>query len=354
MIDDEHNEEKETLTLTLSNASSGRLTDAAATGTIKNRDPLPRALLARFGRTAAVHVVEQVEERIQAPREPGVDGRFAGFTLRPGMGSTAPPGQLARSVRWPGRGQRDTHRAGRSPVRSAAWRSGIARDARARGRTRHGHSRADGRHVRAGQRDGDRRRPAADGLRGRRSADRLAFSLNRETRQGGILSFWSRGARSYFSGREGALSLGGDVRTTMFGADYAKGPLMAGLSLSHSQGLGEYAGAAGGQAGHRGDRPLPLAGLQGHRPRHRLGCGRVRRRRDVVDARRRAGAGERPVDGDGGGRDAGRARGWGFGRFRACVQGRCPAGRYVDRRRRWPGGTPEGDRSGGDPLPDGT
>ena len=71
--------------------------------------------------------------------------------------------------------------------------------------------------------------------------------MNRETRHGGILSFWSRGAQSSFSGREGALSLGGDVRTTMFGADYAKGPLVAGLSLSHSRGLGEYAGAAGGQ-----------------------------------------------------------------------------------------------------------
>ena len=73
-----------------------------------------------------------------------------------------------------------------------------------------------------------------------------AFSMNRETR-GGILSFWSRGAQSHFSGREGALSLGGDVRTTMFGADYAKGPLVAGLSLSNSRGVGEYAGVAGGQ-----------------------------------------------------------------------------------------------------------
>ena len=71
--------------------------------------------------------------------------------------------------------------------------------------------------------------------------------MNRETRHGGILSFWSRGAQSRFSGREGALSLGGDVRTTMFGADYAKGPLVTGLSLSHSLGLGEYAGVAGGQ-----------------------------------------------------------------------------------------------------------
>ena len=69
-----------------------------------------------------------------------------------------------------------------------------------------------------------------------------AVSLTRETRQGGILSFWSLGAQSHFSGREGALSLGGDVRTTMVGADYAPGPLVTGLSLSHSRGLGEYAG----------------------------------------------------------------------------------------------------------------
>ena len=74
-----------------------------------------------------------------------------------------------------------------------------------------------------------------------------AFALNRERSQGGTLSFWSRGARSHFAGREGSLSLGGDVRTTMFGADYAKGPVIAGLSLAHSRGLGEYAGVAGGQ-----------------------------------------------------------------------------------------------------------
>ena len=74
-----------------------------------------------------------------------------------------------------------------------------------------------------------------------------AFALNRETRHGGIFSVWSRGARSNFAGRDGTVSLGGDVRTTMFGADYAKGPLVAGLSLSHSRGLGEYTGVTGGQ-----------------------------------------------------------------------------------------------------------
>ncbi len=85
VLDDAHDEGEETLTLTLSNPSPGRLTDGEATGTIKNQDPLPRALLARFGRTAAVHVVEHVEERLQAPREPGFRGRFAGRELRRGM-----------------------------------------------------------------------------------------------------------------------------------------------------------------------------------------------------------------------------------------------------------------------------
>ena len=74
VLDDSHNDGEETLTLTLSNASSGVLTDATATGTIENHDAMPRALVARFGRTAAVHIVEQVEARVNAPRRPGFDG----------------------------------------------------------------------------------------------------------------------------------------------------------------------------------------------------------------------------------------------------------------------------------------
>ena len=72
VLDDAHEEGEETMTLTLSRPAGAVLADAEATGTIANRDPLPRALLARFGRTAAVHVVEHVEARLQAPRAPGV------------------------------------------------------------------------------------------------------------------------------------------------------------------------------------------------------------------------------------------------------------------------------------------
>ena len=84
-LDDAHDEGEETFTLRLSNVSGARVTDGEATGTIENSDPLPRALLARFGRTAAVHVVEQVEERLEASREPGFRGRVAGRELRRGM-----------------------------------------------------------------------------------------------------------------------------------------------------------------------------------------------------------------------------------------------------------------------------
>ena len=72
------------------------------------------------------------------------------------------------------------------------------------------------------------------------------FELSRESR-GGLLSVWSRSSRSHFTGMEDALSLNGDVRTTMFGADWARGALTLGLSVGRTLGLGGYSGASGGQ-----------------------------------------------------------------------------------------------------------
>ena len=236
VLDDDHDEGEETLTLTLSNPSSGRLTDGAATGTIENRDPLPRALLARFGRTAAVHVVEQVEERLEARREPGFEGRFAGRALRPGMEREVAESFLRRLGGQAGAG---STRAGdpmadvHDPLERQTRLSGAAGGAAAGGALGGG--------------GGLEGALGGEGLLrlGLGGGDVLTgsgFALNRATRHGGTLSLWSRGAQSRFSGREGALSLGGAVRTTMFGADYVRGRLTAGLSLSHSGGVGEYAG----------------------------------------------------------------------------------------------------------------
>ena len=279
VLDDAHDEGEETLTLTLSNASGGRLTDGEATGTIENRDPLPRALLARFGRTAAVHVVEHVEERLQAPREPGFRGRFAGRELRRGMerdmalnflnqlGSASgvhpagmaghgamagSPAAGAAPLGMPGRGGGALMTGAGGPMSGAVGMAGGGASLHAPGLGATGFGGAAP--MGAGPAGGP---PGpAGGLNdggflqmGLGGGDLLTgsdFAMNRES-HGGILSFWSRGAQSRFSGREGALSLGGDVRTTMFGADYARGPVVAGLSLSNSRGLGHYAGAAGGQ-----------------------------------------------------------------------------------------------------------
>ena len=267
VLDDAHDEGEETLTLRLSNPSGGRLADGEATGTIANHDSMPRALLARFGRTAAVHVVEHVEERLAAPREPGFRGRFAGRELRRGMerdiarnflrqlGGAAGADPLGAGVHgslsgapaagtaplgMPGPAGGGGHLAAASGPMGGAMPMGGAPGAigMAAGPLGGG-SRPDGRFNGGGL--------LRMGLGGGDVLTGSDFALGRVTGHGGILSFWSRGAQSRFSGREGALSLGGDVRTTMFGADYAKGPLVTGLSLSHSRGLGEYAGVAGGQ-----------------------------------------------------------------------------------------------------------
>ena len=87
VLDDAHDEGQEVMLLILPNAEGAIIDDAVAKGTIENSDPLPRAMMARFGRTAALHVVEQVEQRLGERREPGFRGRFRGQDLdelRPG------------------------------------------------------------------------------------------------------------------------------------------------------------------------------------------------------------------------------------------------------------------------------
>ena len=261
VLDDAHDEGEETLTLTLSNASSGQVTDGEATGTIKNSDPLPRALLARFGRAAAVQVVEQVEERLEASREPGFRGRLAGRELRRGMERDIGLDLIRRlgGAAGVGRGVAGVGASGAAgsmgmagPMGGGAGSMGMAGSMDGGAGSMGMAGSMDGGAGSMGMADGgdgwlDGRGLLDMGLGGGDVLTGSAFALNRETGGGGVLSLWSRGARSRFSGREGALSLGGDVRTTMFGADYARGPLVVGLSLSDTRGLGEYSGPGAGR-----------------------------------------------------------------------------------------------------------
>ena len=258
IIDDSENDNGETVKVKISNAhvcgdpaQTVSITRAEATGTIRNSDPLPQALMARFGRTAAVHVVEHVEERLAAPREVGVEAQVAGRQLRPGMEREMALdflrqlGSSAAGMHAPGAGSPGA-RSG-SPMGAAAGSIGLGAGMGGPAGGGMGLA-ADPMNGMAGPDGGLFDRGLSSmGLGVENLLTNSSFALTRETRQGGILSFWSRGARSSFAGREEALSLGGDVRTMMFGADYAKGPLVAGLSLSNSRGLGDYAGVSAGQ-----------------------------------------------------------------------------------------------------------
>ncbi|MYK50213.1 MAG: hypothetical protein F4032_00440 [Gemmatimonadetes bacterium] len=216
IIDDTVNDNGETVKVKISNArlmdGNGNtlrtltITRAEATGTIANSDPMPQAYMARFGRTVAVRVVEQVKKRIAAPRDPGFEGRVAGWHLRRSLERDIAQGFLNRLGGMAAGG----HRA-------SGGNLDIAKLLR----------------MTVGGR--------GDVLTG------SAFTLNREMRRGSVLSFWSNGSHSDFSGREGTLSLNGAVRSLLFGFDYAKGPLVTGLTLAHSRGHGRYADIDNGQ-----------------------------------------------------------------------------------------------------------
>ena len=85
-----------------------------------------------------------------------------------------------------------------------------------------------------------------------------SFSLTKETRTRDTVSLWGRGAVTRFDGREGSLSLDGEVASGMVGLDWSRDPgprlggrdrpgsgagaWTAGLIVSHSVGEGGYAG----------------------------------------------------------------------------------------------------------------
>ena len=81
VLADEHDEGSETLTLELANPVGARIADGEAVGTIRNNGAIPKAWIARFGRTVAEQVLVAVEGRFEAPRQPGVEVRLAGQRL---------------------------------------------------------------------------------------------------------------------------------------------------------------------------------------------------------------------------------------------------------------------------------
>ena len=207
VLDDSHDEGSETLTLVLSNPSGAYLADGEATGTIENSDLMPQAWLSRFGRTVAEQVLDAVEERIRSAPQAGVQVTVAGQRIG---AAQAPSDEEAREAQ----------------ARLESFSTWLAGEAEARE-----------------SRTGSRAVASHELLTG----SSFALTTGAEGAGGGMGSLWGRGMLMRIEGREGELSLSGEVTGTLLGADWTKEGWTAGLMLSHAQGEGSYRGVGRGR-----------------------------------------------------------------------------------------------------------
>ena len=250
VLDDAHDDDEETLTLTLSHATGARIRDAEATGTTENSDPIPQAWLARFGRTVAGHVVDAIGDRLTAPPGGGSHVALGGHAI-PLDGAGAPRGAVPRG--WDPAGEQGADAD--AAADGSAWEpwrraAGPAGDVRDPGRPVFGDGLfGDGR--RDGGAAGSLGMTERELLLG--SSFVLAFGGAGEgaSASGTAWTAWGRAAASGFDGGADGLTVDGDVTTFTFGADAARGRWLTGLGLAHSTGEGGYRDHADGD-GHAG------------------------------------------------------------------------------------------------------
>ena len=299
VLDDAHDEGHETLTLRLSNAAGARLTAAAATGTIKNSDPLPKAWLARFGRTSALHVVDILDARFETAAPTGdhitLGGRAVDTSLFPRRRESSGQGVaegdsvshwMPEQVRHDGELAETRGQSNLTPdlanghalqevtltpsIPDAAGHTDLYDAAPAT--WGQGHLTPDG-----PAHDGQDTQPAPDAtpleralwqvltnpgtldIDQRRFLSRSSFHLSLtnafrgagpetepiETAQAapdhpGHWSLWGQGALTRFQGTDNGVNLDGEVLTGLLGLDYAKDRWLAGVALAYHDGDGNY------------------------------------------------------------------------------------------------------------------
>ncbi len=221
VLDDGHDEGSETMELELRSAAGARIEDGVGIGTIRNSDPMPKAWLARFGRTVAEQVVEGVSARFEGARTPGFQGRIGGASI---SGGPTPEDTPAR----------------RRPVHGAAFGDGLDR---------------------VDTKDDEAEREITFG-------ELLMQSdftwIGVEDTAGGSYAMWGRASESRFDGAEDGVTLDGEVATGLFGMDFARGDWLAGVAVTHSEADGRYtlAGDPGGEIEANLDAVTPYGHLR--------------------------------------------------------------------------------------------
>ena len=245
-----------TLTLRLSNASSAVIDDGVATGVIVRESELPKAWLARFGRTASDHAAQAIARRLEAGQREtqvtvagrrvdglSVDGLLSGVLPSGGWRPASAVEDMATRLAAPALA------ASRAPF------GGVDADPGTPG-------------LRAGTWGGAPgaldREPFADagqtlrravlpdfGYRLPGAEEALlgtSFYVERGAQQdvgGGTWAAWGDVAATRFEGDAGGLALNGDVVTGTAGLDRQWRAVLVGLALSRSSGEGGYGTGAG-------------------------------------------------------------------------------------------------------------
>ena len=226
VLDDAHDDDGETMTLVLSNAVGARIRDGEAVGTIENSDAIPKAWLARFGRTVADHVVDAVGSRLAGPAQGGSHVTLGGQRIALDGGG-APAGADAAAERG---------LAGREA------REGLAALAdRMAGASHDGAPGAGGWTLREEDGgDGTRTMTGRELLLG--SSFHLGLGADGESAGAADTRWtaWGRAAASRFDGEADGLVLDGEVTTFTLGADAAWSRWLAGVAVSLSEGEGSY------------------------------------------------------------------------------------------------------------------
>ena len=214
--DDAVDEGREVMLVVLSNPVGATVAKASAGGVIDNADPMPRAWLARFGRTAAEQVLDAVDGRLRAAPEAGVRVTVGGRRL----GDLAPDAEALGALEAKARLEGFSVPAPREACGGGSGEpEACAADTRER-----------------------TPRDLRDLLRG----SSFALTTQAGGLGGGLVSLWGREAVTRFDARQGELSLGGEVTGALLGADVTRERATLGVMLSHARGEGAYRGADAG------------------------------------------------------------------------------------------------------------
>ena len=285
-----------TLTLKLSNAASAVIDDASATGTIVRESELPKAWLARFGRTASDHAAQAIATRLEAGRREThvtVAGRRVDRLSVGGLVSGALPSRGRRLAST----ARNVVTRLAAPARAVSGASGTGQGVPGVSPGGWGGTPGGFGQESSGDAGASLRRAVLPdfGFRLPGVEEALLGSSfyveggAQEAGGGGTWAAWGDVAATRFEGDANGLALDGDVVTGTAGLDRQWRALLVGLALSRSSGEGGY-GTGAGTIASTLTSVHPYVQVRLGEPARRCGA---RRAGAVADSRSRRRAGPR-------------------------------------------------------------